>query len=124
MTELTNTNLDITSRIQDPQCATENLSAWVGLSLENDRLIAAHKNTGAETLEKLSRSEDERTRELVTGNPNAPVKVLMDLADDFPRAFLRFLLVIIIAEKAVPESMTVLHQAMILPLSPVFGMFL
>ncbi len=88
MTEPTNTNLDISSRIQDPQCATENLSAWVGLSLENDRLIAAHKNTGAETLEKLSRSEDERTRELVTGNPNAPVKVLMDLADDFPRAFL------------------------------------
>ncbi len=88
MTETPNSNVDITSRIQDPQCTTENLSAWAGLSTENDRLIAAHKNAGAETLNKLSRSDDEKTREIVTGNPNASINVLMDLADDYPRAFL------------------------------------
>jgi hypothetical protein len=88
MTESLNTNVDVTSRIQDPKCATEDLSAWAGLSPENDRLIATHKNAGAEILKKLSRSEDEKTRELVTGNPNVSIDVLMNLADDYPRAFL------------------------------------
>ena len=88
MTLPLNTHADLSKRIQDHQCTVDELSAWAGESAENDRLIAAHNNVGSETLKKLSRSKDEKTRELVASNSNAPVAVLMDLADDFPRAFL------------------------------------
>ena len=88
MSEPSSTSIDVTDRIRDPQCSLDDLANWAGINTENDRLIAAHCNVGAETLKILSRSEDQNTREIVTSNPNTPVNVLMYLADDFPRAFL------------------------------------
>lgn len=88
MSELSNINIEVSDRIRDPQCSLDDLANWAGMNTENDRLIASHCNVGAETLKKLSRSEDKKTRENVTSNPNTPVNVLIYLADDFPRAFL------------------------------------
>lgn len=88
MTKPSNDLMDVSNRIKDPQCNVQELAALVGICPENDRLIAAHSNAGSESLRKLSKSEDKKTRELVASNPNTPVNVLLYLADDFPRAFL------------------------------------
>ena len=88
MGDSSNKSTDLAKRIKDENCTPEELSALVGISSMNDRLIAVHKNTGSEALEKLSSSKDALTREFVTGNANTPLKILLQLADDFPRAFL------------------------------------
>lgn len=88
MSEFSKAGASIAKRVQDPLCSMDELDALVGTSAKVDRLIASHSNTSGNTLQKLSRSRDKKSREAVANNPNTPLEVLIDLASDFPRAFL------------------------------------
>lgn len=82
-------NAILLSKINDPNCSSEELETLVGKDKEIDRIIASHVNAGAETLKKLARSNDTQTKEYVTGNPNTPRALLLNvLAEDFPKAML------------------------------------
>jgi hypothetical protein len=78
----------IVTQIGMKQFTAEELSSLVGTSEEVDRLIASSSQTRGDTLEKLASSTNESVRQMVQSNPNTPLEVLMDLADEFPQAFL------------------------------------
>ncbi len=86
MSEASKAGTSIAKRVQDPLSTADELAALVGISAKVNRLIASHSRAGADTLQKLSSRRDEITRENVATNPNAPLDVLIDLANEFPRA--------------------------------------
>jgi hypothetical protein len=88
MAESSKSGAGLAKQIRDKNCTTDQLAALVGINSKSDRLIAAHQNAGSEVLKRLSSSKDALTREFATGNPNTPLNVLFELAEEFPRAFL------------------------------------
>lgn len=88
MSKASNASAIIMKQIENPSCTADELAGLVGTSVEIDRLIASHGRTDAKTLRKLSRRRDQAIRENVASNPNTSLKVLINLAKDFPRAFL------------------------------------
>jgi predicted DNA-binding WGR domain protein len=74
---------------QDPEAAPECLMALLDKDDATNRLLAKHPRASAELLEKLSHSSDKATRKNVLLNPDTPRSVLLKLAPQFPRYFIR-----------------------------------
>ena len=49
--------------------------------------MAANPSAPSELLREISQSKDAIVREAVTGNPNTPMEILLELAGEFPEAF-------------------------------------
>jgi hypothetical protein len=88
MTKAPNRHRGVARRIQNDMCDADELESLAGASHQINKLIASSKNASAQTLEKLSRSDDRLTRECVAGNPNTPLDILNNLADEYPVALL------------------------------------
>jgi len=83
-------NTSLLSIVNDPDCSAETLEELIGKDVEVDRIIASHLNARLAALKELLKKYDHKTRENVTGNPNATIEFLLEnyLITDFPRAFL------------------------------------
>jgi len=70
----------------NPRTSAARLEAIAQKSTDLGRLVANNPNAPGELLEKLGRSEDIATRNLVAQNPNTPLSTLLELLEEFRRA--------------------------------------
>ena len=78
-----------TSIAKNKAATSEQLGLIAGIDVSIDRLLAKHDNSPAELLEKLSHSSDKTVCRNVAANPNIPRKVLINLAQAFPKSFFK-----------------------------------
>ena len=63
------------------------IDTLLGLHPQFDREVAGRSDLDEQELRRMAKSTDDKTRQLVTLNPNTPWEVLRELAAEFPRAF-------------------------------------
>jgi hypothetical protein len=78
-----------TSIAKNKASTSEQLESAFGVDVSIDRLLAKHTNSATELLEKLSHSSDKTVCRNVAANPNIPRRVLINLAQVYPKAFFR-----------------------------------
>ena len=78
-----------TSIAKNKASTSEQLESAFGVDASIDRLLAKHTNSATELLEKLSHSSDKTVCRNVAANPNIPRRVLINLAQVYPKAFFK-----------------------------------
>jgi hypothetical protein len=78
-----------TSIAKNKSSTSEQLESAFGVDASIDRLLAKHTNSATELLEKLSHSSDKTVCRNVAANPNIPRRVLINLAQVYPKAFFK-----------------------------------